>query len=91
MACRPGFFLAVRVLSRIYRRLFLERLQAAADKGALKFLGFIGPLAVPTAFAAHLQMLQRTEWIVYCQTTVRRRAVGARLSRPLHPSRGYRQ
>jgi Putative transposase/Transposase zinc-binding domain len=66
-ACRPGFFLSVRVLSRLYRRLFLERLLSAFNAGALNFFGDLATLADPTAFAAYLQPLRRTEWVVYCK------------------------
>jgi len=66
-ACRPGFFLPVRVLSRLYRRLFLQRLQAAFDSGALNFFGDIAGLADPAAFAAHLQSLRQLEWVVYAK------------------------
>lgn len=67
VACRPGFFLSVRVLSRLYRRLFLERLQGAFDAGTLKFSGDLAPLAAPAAFGAHLQPLRQTEWVVYAK------------------------
>ena len=67
LACRPGFFLSVRVLSRLYRRLFLERLQAAFDAGVLSFFGDLTPLAAPAAFAAHLHPLRQTEWAVYAK------------------------
>jgi hypothetical protein len=66
-ACRPGFFLPVRVLSRLYRRLFLQRLQAAFDAGTLNFFGDIAALAEPAAFAAHLQPLRQVEWVVYAK------------------------
>jgi len=59
VASRAGFFLSVRVLSRLYRRLFLERLQAAFAVGALNFFGELTPLAEPAAFAAHLQPLRQ--------------------------------
>ena len=66
-ACRPGFFLSVRVLSRLYRRLFLERLEAAFAAGALRFFGDLAGLAEPAAFAAYLQPLRRIEWLVYAK------------------------
>ena len=66
-ACRAGFFLPVRVLSRLYRRLFLQRLQASFDTGALNFFGDIAALAEPTAFVAHLQSLRQVEWVVYAK------------------------
>jgi hypothetical protein len=67
IACRPGFFLSVRVLSRLYRRLFLERLQAAFDAGMLAFFGELVGLAKPAAFAAHLRPLRKLEWVVYAK------------------------
>jgi hypothetical protein len=67
IACRPGFFLSVRVLSRLYRRLFLERLRAAFDAGMLGFFGDLAGLAEPTAFAAHLRALRKVEWVVYAK------------------------
>src|SRR5919198_5832067 len=63
VACRPGFFLPVRVLSRLFRRLFLERLSAAHKQ--LQFFGNHTPLADAQAFAAYLTPLRRTEWVVY--------------------------
>lgn len=67
VACRPGFFLPVRVLSRLYRRLFLERLQAAFDAGAMSFFGDLAPLAEAAAFAKHLWPLRRLDWVVYAK------------------------
>jgi hypothetical protein len=67
VACRPRFFLPVRVLSRLFRRLFLERLLAAHQAGRLKFFGDHTALADPQAFAAHLARLRRTEWVVYAK------------------------
>ena len=67
VACRPGFFLPVRVLSRLFRRLFLERLLAAHQAGRLKFFGDHAALADPQAFAAYLAPLRRTEWVVYAK------------------------
>ena len=66
-ACRAGFFLPVRVLSRLYRRLFLQRLQTSFDTGALNFFGDIAAVADPAAFAAHLQALRQVEWVVYAK------------------------
>lgn len=51
IACRPNFFLPVRVLSRLYRRLFLQALHAAFDAGVLRFFGENADLADPKAFA----------------------------------------
>src|SRR5208282_5013955 len=54
IACRPGFFLPVRVLSRLFRRLFLEKLAAAHDAGHLQFFGAHANLANRDAFAEYL-------------------------------------
>ena len=67
IACRPGFFLSVRVLSRLYRRLFLERLRAAFDAGLLGFFGELAELAKPAAFVAHLRPLRKVAWVVYAK------------------------
>ena len=65
--CRPGFFLPVHVMSRLYRRLFLDRLGAAYRAGRLQFSGTLAALSDPTAFAAHLVPLRRSPWIVYAK------------------------
>src|SRR5436305_1503602 len=65
--CRPGFFLPVRVLSRLYRHLFLEHLQAAFDAGDLKFFGDLAPLSESAAFAEHLKPMRRIKWVVYAK------------------------
>src|SRR5882762_5779870 len=54
VGCRPGFFLPVKVLSRLYRRLFLTRLQAAFDAGQLRFSGALASLATRGLFVASL-------------------------------------
>jgi hypothetical protein len=65
VSCRPGFFLPVRVLSRLFRRLFLEKLAAAHEAGRLKFFGDHAALGGRRAFARHLRPLRKTEWVVY--------------------------
>src|SRR5713226_5669946 len=55
IACRPGFFLPVRVLSRLFRRLFLESLQEAFEDGQLRFTASLKALSDPQGFADHLQ------------------------------------
>jgi hypothetical protein len=65
IACRPGFFLPVRVLSRLFRRLFLEYLQTAFDQGKLQFFSLLERLRDPKAFAEYLVPLRKTEWVVY--------------------------
>ena len=67
ISCRPGFFLPVRVLSRLFRRLFLEKLIAAHEAGRLKFFGNHAALANALAFAAYLAPLRRAEWVVYAK------------------------
>jgi hypothetical protein len=67
VACRPGFFLPVRVLSRLFRRLFLEKLIAAHKTGYLKLFGGHVALADAQAFAANLAPLRRAEWVVYAK------------------------
>jgi hypothetical protein len=65
--CRPGFFLPVRVLSRLYRRLFLERLRAAFDDGKLRFFGQLTHLAEPATFSCHLNAFRKVDWVVYAK------------------------
>jgi hypothetical protein len=67
IACRPNFFLAVKPLSRLFRTLFLKRLSAAFNSGALRFFGDLGALAEPAAFAAHLDVMRRINWVVYAK------------------------
>jgi hypothetical protein len=67
IACRPGFFLPVRVLSRLFRRLFLQNLQDAFEAGKLRFFGKLAGMAKPTAFATGLDQLRRIEWVVYAK------------------------
>ncbi len=65
--CRPGFFLPVRVLSRLFRRLFLAGLADAYAAGQLAFFGEIEGLRRREAFAAHLAPLRRKNWFVYAK------------------------
>jgi len=67
IACRPGFFLSVRVLSRLFRRRFLEALTQAHHAGQLQFFGEYVALADATAFADWLKPLRRIEWVVYAK------------------------
>ncbi|TCK94531.1 IS91 family transposase [Paraburkholderia sp. BL9I2N2] len=67
IACRPGFFLSVRVLSRLFRRLFLEQLRRAFDAGGLRLHGQFESLSDPVAFAAWLAPAARAEWVVYAK------------------------
>jgi hypothetical protein len=65
--CRPGFFLPVRVLSRLFRRLFLEGLVAAYEAGELQFFSDLVALEDRKAFEAYLGPLRTREWIVYAK------------------------
>src|SRR6202165_3917489 len=67
VARRPGFFLPVRVLSRLFRRLFLQKLLAVHQAGHLQFFGQYAALADAQAFAAYLAPLRRAEWVVYAK------------------------
>lgn len=65
--CRPGFFLPVRVLSRLFRRLFLERLQSAFDAGKLGFFTTLEKLQDRREFLRYLEPLSKSEWVVYAK------------------------
>ena len=67
VSCRPDFFLPVRVLSRLFRRLFLEALQKAFDSGKLQFSGGLEPLRERLAFARSLARAENSEWVVYAK------------------------
>jgi hypothetical protein len=67
VACRPGFFLPVPVLSRLYRRLFLGLLQEAFDQGRLQFHAELAALAKPAAFTACLRPLRAVSWVVFAK------------------------
>jgi hypothetical protein len=67
IGCKPGFFLPVRVLSRLFRRLFLEAIQQAFEKGDLSFFAQLEPLRDPAAFAEYLAPLGSREWVVYAK------------------------
>ena len=67
VACRPGFFLPVRVLSRLFRRLFLTSLQAAYDAEALSLAGSLAPLRERSTWMRTLAPLRQIEWVVYAK------------------------
>ena len=67
ISCKPGFFLPVRVLSRLFRRLMCQRLVAAHAQGALQFFGNHTDLHDADAFRAFLKPLRRAEWVVYAK------------------------
>src|SRR3954447_3765955 len=66
-SCRSGFFLPGRVLSRLLRRLFLEKLRAALAAGRLAFFGMLARLADGAAFTRCVAELRRIEWVVYAK------------------------
>src|SRR5271170_7723063 len=66
-ACRNGFFLPVRVLSRLFRRLFLAGLRNAFETDSLVFCGDLAKLGQPAAFARRLDALRRLDWVVYAK------------------------
>ena len=67
ITCRPGFFLPVRVLSRLFRRVFLQHLQAAYDTDTLRFDGSLAPLRDRPTWTRALAGLRQTEWVVYAK------------------------
>ena len=67
ISCRRGFFLPVRVLSRLFRRRFLEALQQAHRDGRLQFFGAHAPLADAQTFVRWLAPLRQCEWVVYAK------------------------
>ena len=67
VSCRPRFFLAVRVLSQLFRRLFLEKLVSAHHAGELQFFNGHAGFANPQKFAAFLRPLRNRKWVVYCK------------------------
>jgi hypothetical protein len=67
VGCKPGFFLSVRVLSRLFRRRFLEELEAAQRAGLLQFFGDFADLTDPTAFDEWLAPMRTCEWVVYAK------------------------
>lgn len=85
VACRQGFFLPVRVLSRLFRRRFIESLEKCHGVGQLRFFGEQAGLADPGAFARWLVRLRTTEWVVYAKRPFAGpQAVLAYLSRYTH-------
>jgi hypothetical protein len=65
--CRPRFFLPVRVLSWLFRRLFLTYLQAAFDAGELSFSSSLEALRDPQVFRRHLDPVRNAKWVVYAK------------------------
>ncbi len=67
IACKPGFFLPVRVLSRLFRRLFLEYLEKAFEAGQLQFFSALHALSERDAFLRALAIVRKAEWVVYAK------------------------
>jgi len=67
ISCKPGFFLPVRVLSRLFRRLFLTYLQQAFDAGGLCLAGSLESLANPAEWDSYLGPVRDVEWVVYAK------------------------
>lgn len=67
VSCRPGFFLPVKVLSRLFRRLFLEALRTAYRHNQLQLFGEIESLTGEAAFRAYLKPVEESEWVVYAK------------------------
>lgn len=65
--CRARFFLSVRVLSRLFRRLFLESMEKAFNSGKLQFFAALESLRDPHAFAVQIAETKETEWVVYAK------------------------
>jgi hypothetical protein len=63
--CRARFFLSVRVLSRLFRRLFLESMEKAFNSGKLQFFAALEFLRDPHAFAERIAQAKETDWVVY--------------------------
>src|SRR5438094_5209368 len=70
IACRPNFFLPVRVLSRLFRRLFLDALERAFDTDKLAFFGTLEALRNRGTFLRHLARVRKAEWVVYAKPPV---------------------
>jgi hypothetical protein len=68
VACRPGFFLPVRVLSERFRNLYLLNLEEAYAAGKLQFYGKLQLLSDPRRFARYLAPLGDCDWVVYAKT-----------------------
>jgi hypothetical protein len=85
ISCKPNFLLPVRVLSKLFRRLMLEKLLAVHQAGSLQFLGSHAHLADANTFAAFLAPLSKKRWFVYAKRPFAGpKAVLAYLSRYTH-------
>jgi hypothetical protein len=67
VSCRPDFFLPVRVLGHLFRRLFLESLQKAFDSGKLQFFAALESFRQPEVFAGLVARMKACQWVVYAK------------------------
>jgi hypothetical protein len=67
IACRKGFFLPVRILSRVFRGKYLDGLRRAHRRGSLRFFGKLSPLSDAAAFHAFVRPLYEKDWVVYAK------------------------
>jgi hypothetical protein len=67
ISCRPNFFLSVAVLSRLFRRLFVDYLTQAFDAGDLQFFSSLEPLRVRAAFLRYIAPIRKKDWVVYAK------------------------
>jgi hypothetical protein len=91
ISCRPGFLLPVRVLSRLFRRLFLKKLTAAQSADRLGFFGDHAGVSERRAFAQIPGAAQEEELVRLCQAALRRTRSGDGLPGALHTPRRHRQ
>jgi len=91
VACKPNFLLSVRALSKTFRRLFLDGLNAAFCRGELGSFGDLAPLAKAAAFGERLRTLRKSPLRRLRQAALRRTRAGAGLPRALRASHGHRQ
>ena len=85
ISTRPAFLLPVRVLGKLFRRLFLTRLIQLYDAGKLAFFGSLASLTEQRAFLRHLAPVRKTRWVVYAKAPFAGpEAVLAYLSRYTH-------
>ena len=86
-----GFFLPVKVLSRIFRGKFVDALRRAYDRTALDLSGASESLRAPAAWRAFVNALFETDWVVYAEASLGGRPRRPPLPGALHPSRGDQQ
>jgi hypothetical protein len=67
LSCRPNFFLPVAVLSRLFRRLFIDYLTQAFDAGKLQFFSSLEPLRVRAPFLRYITPVRKADWVVYAK------------------------